>query len=159
MKRASKPNKKITTVSQLLPVHGLLSNVFDFWQDSPLDPQTSRFSTTLYVNLIANPVHVKCWFILGYASIKFYNNILRTEQFNLMLLQRACHSAKNNLNNSFHIKLFPFTYLRYLIKLYGIMFLFLIIDLSLRTVSLECNCSISTSHVPFLKCSREVAWH
>jgi hypothetical protein len=28
VKRASKPNKKITTASQLLPVHGLLSNVF-----------------------------------------------------------------------------------------------------------------------------------
>jgi hypothetical protein len=28
-KRASKPNKKITTASRLLPVHGLLSNVFD----------------------------------------------------------------------------------------------------------------------------------
>jgi hypothetical protein len=31
VKRVSKPNKKITTASQLLPVHGLLSNVFD-WQ-------------------------------------------------------------------------------------------------------------------------------
>jgi hypothetical protein len=28
VKRDSKPNKKITTASQLLPVHGLLSNVF-----------------------------------------------------------------------------------------------------------------------------------
>jgi hypothetical protein len=28
VKRASKPNKKITTASQLLPVHGLLYNVF-----------------------------------------------------------------------------------------------------------------------------------
>jgi hypothetical protein len=28
VKRAPKPNKKITTASQLLPVHGLLSNVF-----------------------------------------------------------------------------------------------------------------------------------
>jgi hypothetical protein len=28
VKRVSKPNKKITTASQLLPVHGLLSNVF-----------------------------------------------------------------------------------------------------------------------------------
>ncbi len=34
MKRASKPNKKITTASQLLPVHGLLSNVFGFKTDS-----------------------------------------------------------------------------------------------------------------------------
>jgi hypothetical protein len=30
VKRASKPNKKITAASQLLPVHGLLSNVFGF---------------------------------------------------------------------------------------------------------------------------------
>jgi hypothetical protein len=34
VKRASKPNKKITTASRLLPVHGLLSNVFEFNQGS-----------------------------------------------------------------------------------------------------------------------------
>ncbi len=71
VKRASKPNKKITKASQLLPVHGLLSNVFGCVLGVECDTRQNPRRYVVFIEIQPNEYNKYLFLMAGITLIFF----------------------------------------------------------------------------------------